>query len=70
MNHVPDRQTGLVQPWPVPENDELVHEAPAIVGCRTPSALAHAADDARPATDGRNHYRTHGGPFCQEGVLV
>ena len=23
------------------ENDELVHEAPAIVGCRTPSALAH-----------------------------
>jgi hypothetical protein len=25
------------------ENDELVHEAPAIVGCRTPSALAAAA---------------------------
>jgi hypothetical protein len=25
------------------ENDELVQEAPAIVGCRTPSALAHAA---------------------------
>ena len=25
------------------ENDSLVHEAPAIVGCRTPSALAHAA---------------------------
>jgi hypothetical protein len=25
------------------ENDELVHEAPAIVGCLTPSALAHAA---------------------------
>jgi NAD(P)-dependent dehydrogenase (short-subunit alcohol dehydrogenase family) len=25
------------------ENDELVHEAPATVGCRTPSALAHAA---------------------------
>jgi uncharacterized protein YbjT (DUF2867 family) len=24
------------------ENDELVHEAPAIVGCKTPSALAHA----------------------------
>jgi hypothetical protein len=23
------------------ENDELIHEAPAIVGCRTPSALAH-----------------------------
>jgi hypothetical protein len=30
------------------ENDELIHEAPAIVGCRTPSALAHAAD-ARPS---------------------
>ena len=26
------------------ENDELVHEAPAIVGCQTPSALAHAAE--------------------------
>ena len=26
------------------ENDELIHEAPAIVGCRTLSALAHAAD--------------------------
>lgn len=25
------------------ENDELTHKAPAIVGCRTPSALAHAA---------------------------
>jgi hypothetical protein len=25
------------------ENDELIQEAPAIVGCRTPSALAHAA---------------------------
>jgi hypothetical protein len=25
-------------------NNALVHEAPAIVGCRTPSALAHAAD--------------------------
>ena len=24
-------------------NDELIHEAPAIVGCCTPSALAHAA---------------------------
>ena len=24
------------------KNDALVHEAPAIVGCRTPSALAHA----------------------------
>ena len=27
------------------ENDELVHEAPAIVGCKTPSALAHAGAD-------------------------
>jgi hypothetical protein len=26
------------------ENDELIHEAPAIVGCQTPSALEHAAD--------------------------
>jgi hypothetical protein len=26
------------------KNDELIREAPAIVGCRTPSALAHAAD--------------------------
>ena len=25
------------------ENDEFIHEAPAIVGCRTPSALAYAA---------------------------
>ena len=25
------------------ENDDLIHEAPAIVGCRSPSALAHAA---------------------------
>jgi hypothetical protein len=25
------------------ENDAFVHEAPAIVGCQTPSALAHAA---------------------------
>jgi hypothetical protein len=31
------------------ENDELIHEAPAIVGCRTPSALAHAAK--RPNND-------------------
>ncbi len=27
------------------ENDELVHEASAIVGCRTPSAIEHAATD-------------------------
>ena len=26
------------------ENDDLVHEAPAIVGCQTPSARAHASD--------------------------
>ena len=26
------------------DNDELVHETPAIVGCQTPSALAHAAN--------------------------
>jgi hypothetical protein len=25
------------------ENDALIHEAPAIVGCQTPSELAHAA---------------------------
>ena len=25
------------------ENEDLVHEAPAIVGCQTPSALAHAS---------------------------
>jgi hypothetical protein len=25
------------------QNEELIHEAPAIVGCRTPSAQAHAA---------------------------
>jgi hypothetical protein len=29
-------------------NDELVHEAPAIVGCQTPSALAHANAPRRP----------------------
>jgi hypothetical protein len=27
------------------ENDALIHEAPAIVGCRTPSALAHVATE-------------------------
>jgi len=26
------------------ENDALIHEAPAIVGCKTPSALAHAGN--------------------------
>ncbi len=30
------------------DNDRLIHEAPAIVGCRTPSALAHAAGGAEP----------------------
>ena len=28
------------------ENDMLIHEAPAIVGCQTPSALQHAAGSA------------------------
>jgi hypothetical protein len=27
------------------ENDELIHEAPAIVSRQSPSALAHAASD-------------------------
>jgi hypothetical protein len=35
------------------DNDELIHEAPAIVGCRTPSALAHAADAGPPTSHGR-----------------
>jgi len=30
------------------ESDELIHEAPAIVGCRTPSALAHAVTVGSP----------------------
>ncbi|MEZ4265469.1 MAG: NAD(P)H-binding protein [Myxococcota bacterium] len=29
-------------------DDSLIHEAPAIVGCQTPSALAHAGASARP----------------------
>ncbi len=33
------------------ENDELIHEAPAIVGCRTPSALEHVA----PGEPGHGH---------------
>jgi NAD(P)-dependent dehydrogenase (short-subunit alcohol dehydrogenase family) len=33
------------------ENDELIRKAPAIVGCRTPSAIAHAAV-AGPGHDG------------------
>ncbi|MHB1357327.1 MAG: NAD(P)-dependent oxidoreductase [Anaerolineae bacterium] len=32
------------------ENEALIHEAPAIVGCSTPSALAHSAE-ARPVID-------------------
>jgi hypothetical protein len=32
------------------DNDELIHEAPAIVGCQTPSARAHAAA-GRPSQD-------------------
>jgi hypothetical protein len=31
------------------ENDELVHEAPAIVGRQTPSAFAHAQQTQSPA---------------------
>jgi hypothetical protein len=31
------------------ENDELIQEAPAIVGRQTPSALAHAADAGNPS---------------------
>ena len=27
-------------------DDDLIHEAPAIVGCRTPSALAYSANRA------------------------
>jgi hypothetical protein len=34
------------------ENDELIREAPAIVGCRTPSALAHAAAAAPASKNG------------------
>jgi len=30
------------------ENDDLIHEAPAIVGCRTPSALAHTTSTTEP----------------------
>ena len=26
------------------ENDKLIQEAPAIVGCNTPSAIAHAGE--------------------------
>ena len=36
------------------ENDALIHEAPAIVGCRTPSAVAHAGA-AAPEHGGPQH---------------
>lgn len=32
------------------ENDALIHEAPAIVGCQTPSALAHSGESGREAS--------------------
>ena len=35
------------------DDETLVHEAPAIVGCRTPSALAHRADDGPSASGQR-----------------
>ena len=35
------------------ENDELIREAPAIVGCQTPSALAYAATQDRTTVDSR-----------------
>lgn len=31
------------------EDDDLIHEAPAIVGCETPSARKHSRDDANPS---------------------
>lgn len=31
------------------EDDDLIHEAPAIVGCETPSARKHSRDDAKPS---------------------
>ena len=34
--------TGTAQMVQALDNDELVQEAPAIVGCQTSSALAHA----------------------------
>ena len=39
-----DAFKGRITVIPGATNDELIHKAPAIVGCRTPSALAHAAD--------------------------
>ena len=42
------------------ENDALIHEAPAIVGCQTPSALTH--------TRGRNPASASHGQKAQEGT--
>jgi hypothetical protein len=40
------------------EDEALVHEAPAIVGCQTPSAIAHAAGArAEAATAKRARWR-------------
>jgi hypothetical protein len=39
------------------ENDELIREAPAIVGCQTPSALAVKADCASAASLLQHHHR-------------
>ncbi|MGD2062485.1 MAG: NAD(P)H-binding protein [Nitrospirota bacterium] len=45
-------------------NDELIHEAPAIVGCQTPSALAHAATATPQADPGRDS-ETIDHPCCR-----
>jgi hypothetical protein len=37
------------------ENDELVHEVPAIVGCHTPSARAHVASETELEQDGHHN---------------
>jgi hypothetical protein len=46
------------------ENDELVQEAPAIVGCQTPSALAHGA----PSTEARSRGGEAGRSMDQDSV--
>lgn len=38
---------------PALENDKLIHAAPAIVGCRTPSALALATQARRESGSSR-----------------
>ena len=43
------------------ENDDLVHEAPAIVGCQTPSALAHAAAESPSCSHSRRGSREERG---------